>query len=107
LGLPTFHLRYWTSDAQAEVDFLVQTGTNVLPMEVKSSINVKSRSLQVFREKYHPPLMLRSSLQNLRRDGDILNIPLYCLFYMHEILDQSFSSETNTPFVSPQQHQRN
>jgi predicted AAA+ superfamily ATPase len=82
-------LKYWTSDAQAEVDFLVQTETNVLPMEVKSSINVKSRSLQIFREHYHPPMMLRSSLLNLRRNGDILNIPLYCLFYMNEVIDRS------------------
>jgi hypothetical protein len=100
-------LRYWTSDAQAEVDFLVQTGTNVLPMEVKSSVNVRSRSLQVFREKYHPPLMLRSSLLNLRRDGDILNIPLYCLFYVKEILKHPFSSETNTPSISSQEHHKN
>jgi hypothetical protein len=81
-------LRYWTSDAQAEVDFLVQTNVNVIPMEIKSSINVRSRSLSVFREKYHPSLMLRSSLQNLRKDDDILNIPLYALFYIRDILKQ-------------------
>ncbi len=79
-------VRYWTSDSQAEVDFLIQAESHVLPMEVKSSVNMRSRSLSVFRENYHPHLMLRSSLQNLRQDGDILNIPLYCLFYMNEIL---------------------
>jgi hypothetical protein len=76
-------------------------------MEVKSSVNVKSRSLQVFRGKYHPPLMLRSSLLNLRQDGDILSIPLYCLFYMKDILKHSFSSETITPSISPQEDHEN
>jgi uncharacterized protein len=100
-------LRYWTSDAQAEIDFLVPVGSNVLPMEVKSSINVKSRSMQVFREKYHPKLMLRSSLLNLRRDGDILNIPLYCLFNMQEILDHSLTENHDLQGTSSHRQQKN
>jgi predicted AAA+ superfamily ATPase len=69
--------RYWTSEGQAEVDFILQYGRHILPIEVKSDENVRSRSLQVYHQKYQPPVRIRYSLKNLSFDGGLLNIPLF------------------------------
>ncbi len=71
---------YWKSGNTAEVDFVVQTENGIIPLEVKSSENVKSRSLRVYRDRYSPPLSVRASLRNLRKDGSLLNVPLYMLW---------------------------
>jgi len=72
-------LFYWTSGNMAEVDFLMAYGQEMLPVEVKSGMNVKSRSLKVYRDKYRPPAALRLSLQNLKIDSGLLNVPLYLI----------------------------
>lgn len=71
---------YWTSDAQSEVDFLITEESAVYPLEVKAGENLKSKSLQVYRSMYNPPLALRTSLSNIRFDNGLLNIPLYAFF---------------------------
>lgn len=72
--------RYWTlENPKAEVDFLIQRENDILPVEVKSEGNVESRSLKKYKEKYGDrlPLRIRYSANNLRLDGDLLNIPLF------------------------------
>lgn len=68
---------YWTSGNQAEVEFLLQVDNQIIPIEVKSEENVKAKSLSMYRKKYAPTLSLRFSTRNLRRDDDLLNLPLY------------------------------
>jgi predicted AAA+ superfamily ATPase len=80
-GMASGGLHYWKNEsATAEVDFLwsSQQG-DILPLEAKAGINTKSKSLRVYDEKYQPAQLLRSTLLNLRKDGEILNIPLYAL----------------------------
>lgn len=69
--------RYWNSDGKAEIDFLLEIEGQILPIEVKSSESVKSKSLQVYKEKFDPSLSLRFSLKNLEYNGKQLNIPLF------------------------------
>lgn len=69
--------RYWTSGATAEVDFLLQAGSDVLPIEVKSGTRLSGKSLGVYASHYSPRISLRYSLNNLKMDGAILNIPLF------------------------------
>lgn len=72
--------RYWAVDnPRHEIDFLVQRDNDIFPIEVKSERNVASRSLQKYKEKYKEDVKLRVrlSLQNLRMDDDLLNIPLF------------------------------
>lgn len=72
--------RYWTMDnPRYEVDFLIQRGNDILPVEVKSETNVESKSLKKFKEKYGDKVKLRVrfSLNNLRLDDDLLNIPMF------------------------------
>jgi len=49
-------------------------------------LNVRARSLKVYREKYHPSFALRFSMQNLRADDGLINIPLYLLPYYTKFL---------------------
>ena len=64
---------------KAEIDFLLETEEEILPLEVKAGINTKSKSLLFFKSKFHPSHLLRASLRNLRSDDKTCNIPLYYL----------------------------
>ena len=78
---------YWTSGNQAEIDFFITHENQIIPMEVKSDINIKSRSLTLYRTKFQPSLSIRYSLRNLEfRDG-LLNIPLYMADYTKELIE--------------------
>lgn len=72
--------RYWSkNNPPYEVDFLIQRDNDIFPVEVKSETNTTSRSLKKFKELYGDKvkLRIRFSLDNLKLDGDVLNIPLF------------------------------
>jgi len=71
---------YWANDGgTAEVDFLVQRDHDVVPVEVKAGLNLKAKSLGVYRGKYAPELAVRTSLAPFARHGDLLDLPLYAI----------------------------
>ena len=70
-------MRYWSSGNRAEVDFLMQYGNMIIPVEVKSDTNIRGRSLVEYDKKYSPAIRLRYSMRNLSIDGNLLNIPLF------------------------------
>ena len=73
-------LYYWASEkGKAEVDFLVESAGEVVPLEVKSGINPRSKSLRSYASKYEPARMARTTPLNLRQDGGVINYPLYAL----------------------------
>lgn len=80
--------RYWSSGNTAEIDFLIQCENEIIPVEVKSDVNIRSKSLSVYRKAYSPTLSIRFSLHNLKYDEGILNIPLFLADYTAEIIDQ-------------------
>ncbi len=88
--------RYWASGATAEVDFILQHGLNVIPIEVKSGGNVHGKSLKVYDQRYSPEIMIRYSLNNLKRDGKLLNIPIFMVDWTKKLLLLSPGSQTNT-----------
>ena len=72
--------RYWSqSNPPYEVDFLIQRDNDIFPIEVKSEANVESKSLRKYKELFpnEVKLRIRFSLNNLKLDGDVLNIPLF------------------------------
>ena len=72
--------RYWSqSNPPYEVDFLIQRENDIFPVEVKSEANTTSRSLRKFKELFSDQVKLRVrfSLDNLKLDDDVLNIPLF------------------------------
>lgn len=72
--------RYWTQiNPPYEVDFLIQRENEIIPVEVKAESNTASKSLKKFKEIYSDKVKLRVrfSLDNLKLDNDMLNIPLF------------------------------
>ena len=82
-GMP----RYWKSGNKAEVDFLVQYQNKIIPIEVKSEENIRSKSLAFYRKDYNPPLSIRYSLRNLRQDEGLINIPLFLVDYTSKLIE--------------------
>ena len=78
--------RYWTSEATAEVDFLLQNGLSLLPIEVKSGTRLTGKSLGVYMNRFSSPLALRYSMNNLRKDGAVLNIPIFLADWTGKLL---------------------
>lgn len=77
---------YWESNGKAEVDFVVQDKEgNIIPIEVKSSIHTRSKSLNVFKSLYKIPYSIRISTKNFGFENDIKCIPLYSVFCLDSI----------------------
>ncbi len=70
-------LYYWSSEANAEVDFVTEINGGIVPIEVKSGTNVKAKSLKAFRDNYQPKLSVRFSLLPLEYNSGLLNLPIY------------------------------
>jgi predicted AAA+ superfamily ATPase len=69
---------YWSPDmGNSEVDFVIQKDNLIIPIEVKASENLKSRSLRVYFDKYQPPVCIRTSLAGYKKQEWMHNIPLY------------------------------
>ena len=78
--------RYWKSESKAEVDFLLQYENDIVPIEVKSDENIRSKSLSVYRKQYRPGISIRYSLKNLKYEDGLLNIPLFMADFTKTIL---------------------
>lgn len=76
-GIPIF---YWYSKGKAEIDFVLQIENTIVPIEVKSGVRVRSRSLNVFMEKYKCPYGIRISKKNFGFENNIKSVPLYAAF---------------------------
>ncbi len=73
-------LLYWKNDNTAEVDFVIQKDADVIPIEVKSGMRVRSKSLRIFMEKYNCPYGIRISKKNFGFENNIKSVPLYAAF---------------------------
>lgn len=73
-------LYYWTSGNQAEVNFVTRIGQDVIPIEVKSSVHTRSRSLNVYMTRYKPSYAIRFSAKNFGCESGIKSVPLYAAF---------------------------
>jgi uncharacterized protein len=78
--------RYWSSGATAEVDFTIQRGNDILPIEVKSDENVRGKSLALYDQKYAPLIRVRFSLKNLKKDDNLINVPLFLADHLEKII---------------------
>lgn len=76
-GFPLF---YWKNDNTAEVDFILQIGAKVVPVEVKTSLHTRSKSLGIFMEKYKSEYAIRLSQKNFGFANKIKAVPLYAVF---------------------------
>ena len=80
---------YWGREkGEAEVDFIIQWRNELVPIEVKSGIHTKSKSLDVYRNMYNPAHAVRSSLRNFGAADGLYSIPLYMIAGIGEIFEK-------------------
>ncbi len=76
-GVQTY---YWTSESSnAEVDFVIDTGKRILPIEVKAEVNLQAKSLKIYHAKFSPELSIRTSMADYKKDEWLLNLPLWAI----------------------------
>jgi len=71
---------YYTNDRNScEIDFVVDTGESIVPVEVKAELNLKAKSLKVYQEKYAPEIAVRTSMADYKKEERLVNLPLYAI----------------------------
>lgn len=77
---------YYTFDKH-KIDFVIQYKNNIIPIEVKSNRNVNNISLTRYNEKKDNNFAIRFSMNNLKKDGKIINIPLFLAEYIEKFIN--------------------
>ena len=78
-----YELFYWSSErGNAELDFLIQRESSIIPIEVKAEENLKAKSLAVYAEKFKPREAIRFSMSFFREQDWMRNMPLYAVFFV-------------------------
>lgn len=76
---------YYTNDrGSCEVDFVVDTGEEIVPVEVKAEVNLKAKSLKTYRDKFHPAVSVRASMADYKEEEGLVNLPLYAVEQIHK-----------------------
>lgn len=71
---------YYTNNrGSCEIDFVIDTGEQVIPIEVKAETNLKAKSLKTYREKYRPEISVRTTMADYKKEDRLVNLPLYTL----------------------------
>ncbi|MDR0442288.1 MAG: ATP-binding protein [Treponema sp.] len=82
--LPVF---YWTNAKNSyEIDFIIQKWDTVVPLEVKSETNLKSKSLKSYIELNKPQKAVRASLVDYNRHGVMYEFPLYLMAELFKMI---------------------
>ena len=80
---------YYTNErSSAEVDFLVDDGEDIIPVEVKAETNLMAKSLKYYTEKYSPRVSVRSSMADYRKESRLLNLPLYAISELRSLASE-------------------
>lgn len=80
LSINGYNTYYWESARGAEVDFVIQRGSHLIPVEVKSADNTKAKSLKVYMETYKPDYAIKLSAKNFSFEDGKKTVPLYAAF---------------------------
>ena len=71
---------YFTeTKSEGEIDFVIQKGKNIIPIEVKAEENLRAKSLRVYCDKYKPEIALRTSMSDYREQDWMTNVPLWMI----------------------------
>lgn len=71
---------YYTNDrGSCEVDFIIDNGEQIVPVEVKAEVNLKAKSLKTYREKFNPEISVRTSMADYKKENGLVNLPLYAV----------------------------
>lgn len=71
---------YYTNDrGSCEIDFIIDTGKQIIPVEVKAEINLKAKSLKTYQEKFTTKLSIRTAMTDFKKEETLINLPLYSI----------------------------
>ncbi|MCU6744448.1 MULTISPECIES: ATP-binding protein [Suilimivivens] len=71
---------YYTNDrGSCEIDFVVDTGGKIVPVEVKAEVNLRAKSLKSYQEKFSPEISVRTSMADYKKEEWLVNLPLYAI----------------------------
>ena len=71
---------YYTNDrGSCEVDFVVDTGEEIIPLEVKAEVNLRAKSLKAYQKRFSPTVSVRASMADYKREDRLLDLPLYAI----------------------------
>ena len=71
---------YYTNDrGSCEIDFVVDTGERIVPVEVKAEVNLRAKSLKTYQEKFSPEVSVRTSMADYKKEEWLVNLPLYAI----------------------------
>lgn len=78
---------YWSAEnSDGEIDLMTESDGKAIPIEVRSSENLKAKSLSAFRKKYDVETSVRTSLSGSRDEGWMVNIPLCAIGSLDRVL---------------------
>ena len=79
---------YYTNDrGSCEVDFVVDTGERVVPIEVKAEVNLRAKSLKTYNERFSPDVSIRTSMSDYKKEDWLINLPLYAIDQIINLLN--------------------
>ena len=77
---------YYTNDrGSCEIDFIVDAGEQVIPVEVKAETNLRAKSLKTYQEKFTPEIAVRTSMADFKKEDRLVNLPLYAVEQIAEL----------------------
>ncbi|NLY49255.1 MAG: ATP-binding protein [Clostridiales bacterium] len=80
---------YYTNERNTcEIDFIIDTGKQIIPIEVKAEVNLKAKSLKVYKEKFNPEISIRTSMSDYKKEDWLINLPLYAIEETKNIVQQ-------------------
>lgn len=86
---PENDIFYWSADnASAELDFLIQTESEIIPLEVKAAENLQAKSLKTFVQKFGMKKAVRTSMSDFREQEWMVNMPLYNIGNLNRYLER-------------------
>ena len=65
----------------------------IFPLEVKAGINPKSKSLRSYDMQFDPHLLIRTTLLNLKKNGEVCNLPLYAISQLSALVKHLIDME--------------
>lgn len=85
-------LYYYTNDrGSCEVDFVVDTGEQIVPVEVKAEVNLRAKSLKTYQERFSPAISVRTSMADFKKEAWLVNLPLYGIEQLAKLAEDGMS----------------
>ncbi len=87
---------YWTSEATAEVEFVVQFGSLIVPIEVKAEGNISGNSLALYNKRFAPEIRVRFSSLNLQYNEGLISSPSAMAGWLDREIELTTAGESQT-----------